>query len=61
MRKFIIGINVFLAISISAQSKIVNICDLGAKSSNTTGNTAIIQKAIDEVSTVDGGLQKVLN
>jgi polygalacturonase len=59
MKKLFLGICVFLALTVSAQSKVINICDLGAKSSNTTENTAIIQKAIDDVSAAGGGLQKV--
>lgn len=35
--------------------KVVNIKDLGACSSDQTGNTAIIQKAIDDVSAAGGG------
>ena len=47
----------FLAVGTlsSVGQKVINIIDLGAKSSNTTENTAIIQKAIDEVSAAGGG------
>jgi polygalacturonase len=37
-----------------SQNKIINICDLGAKSSNTD-NKNIIQKAIDDISAAGGG------
>jgi polygalacturonase len=55
MKKIFLGFFLLLTLTVSGQSKVVNICDLGAKSSNTTENTAIIQKAIDDVSAGGGG------
>ncbi|HJV77503.1 MAG TPA: glycosyl hydrolase family 28 protein [Paludibacter sp.] len=54
-KHFFAALFLFVAASIFGQSKVVNICDLGAKSSNTTENTAIIQKAIDDISAAGGG------
>ncbi len=39
----------------SFAQKVLNIKDMGARSSDQTGNTAIIQKAIDDVSAAGGG------
>jgi polygalacturonase len=52
---FSLGFLFLMAMSVMGQGNLINICDLGAKSSNTTENTAIIQKAIDDVSTAGGG------
>jgi len=52
---FFTGLFLLMVASAIGQSKTINIIDLGAKSSNTTENTAIIQKAIDEVSAAGGG------
>ncbi|MFT3752276.1 MAG: glycosyl hydrolase family 28 protein [Paludibacter sp.] len=52
---FFIGLFLLLATSAFGQSKIISIIDRGACSSNTTENTVIIQKAIDEVSAAGGG------
>jgi polygalacturonase len=52
---FFTGLFLLMVASAIGQSKTINIIDLGAKSSNTTENTAIIQKAIDDVSKGGGG------
>jgi polygalacturonase len=52
---FFTGLFLLMVASAIGQSKTINIIDLGARSSNTTENTAIIQKAIDEVSAAGGG------
>ena len=52
---FFTGLFLLMVASVIGQSKTINIIDLGAKSSNTTENTAIIQKAIDDVSASGGG------
>jgi polygalacturonase len=54
-RLFLIGFLAIGTLSSFGQSKIINIIDRGACSSNTTENTAIIQKAIDDVSAAGGG------
>ena len=50
-----VGILILLTTSVKAQTNIINIADLGAKSSNQTENTPIIQKAINDVSIAGGG------
>jgi polygalacturonase len=54
-KQIIAGCLSLLIISTSAQKKAINIIDRGACSSNTTENTVIIQKAIDDVSAAGGG------
>ena len=54
-KHFFTGFALLMTAIVMGQAKVVNICDLGAKSSNTTENTAIIQKAIDDVSASGGG------
>lgn len=54
-KHFFTGLALLITAIVMGQAKVVNICDLGAKSSNTTENTAIIQKAIDDVSAAGGG------
>jgi polygalacturonase len=54
-KQLIVGCLLLLAIGTSAQKKEINVIDRGACSSNTTENTAIIQKAIDDVSAAGGG------
>ena len=49
------GLLTLIATTLIGQNRVINICDLGAKSSNTTENTAIIQKAIDHISAAGGG------
>jgi polygalacturonase len=53
-KNLLIVLSVLISLGTYAQ-KVINIKDMGASSSNQTGNTAIIQKAIDEVSAAGGG------